>query len=315
MRLSGFSFVRNGAKLYYPVVESIKSILPIVDEFVIAVAKGDSDDTTREQIAAIGDPKVKIIDTTWDEKYFKKGVINAIQTNIAKQACNGDWLFYVQADEVVHEKYLPVITSRCEELLENQNVEGLLFRYKHFWGDYDHYHSGHGWYPHEIRIIRNRPDIYSWQSAQSFRRFDFYDNPRQESGHHKLKVARVDAEIYHYGWVRPPHLMQNKRRALDSVHWGLKRAKDFYEQAPREFDYGPLNLLAKFEGTHPAVMQGMIARMNWQDKLQYSGKPNPYREPHKHERLKYRLLSCIEKHLLGGKQIGEFKNYILLKNV
>jgi len=296
-------------------VESVKSILPIVDEFVIAIGKGDEDDTTSDKIMAIGDPKINIIDTIWDEKYFKKGVINAIQTNIAKQACSGDWLFYLQADEVVHEKYLPVIKARCEQLLHNEEVEGLLFRYRHFWGDYDHYHAGHGWYPYEIRIIRNRADIYSWQSAQSFRRFDYYDNPRQQSGHHKLKVAKVATEIYHYGWVRPPHLMQNKRRALDSVHWGLSRAGNYYEQAPKEFDYGPLNLLATFKGTHPEVMNKMIANINWKEKLQYSGKPNPYREPHKHERMKYRLLSFIEKYLTGGKQIGGFKNHILIKNV
>lgn len=312
MKISGFSFVRNGIKLYYPVVESIKSILPIVDEFVIAVGKGDEDDTTRDQIAAIDDSKIVIIDTVWEEQFYKKGVINSIQTNIAKDACSGDWLFYLQADEVVHEKYLPIITSRCEELLDNNKVEGLLFKYKHFWGDYDHYHAGHGWYPNEIRIIRNRPDIYSWQSAQSFRRFDCYESPRQETGHHKLHVARVAAEIYHYGWVRPPHLMQNKRRALDSVHWGLNRAKDYYEKAPLEFDYGPLNLLAKFEGTHPMVMNEMIAKMNWNDKLQASGKPNPYRAPHKHEKFKYRLLSIIEKYFTGGQQIGGFKNYLLV---
>jgi len=315
MKISGFSFVRNGIKLYYPVVESIQSILPIVDEFVIAVGKGDEDDTTREQIAAIGDPKIKIIDTVWEEKYFKKGIINAIQTNIAKQACSGDWLFYLQADEVVHEKYLPVIQARCEELLDKSEVEGLLFGYKHFWGDYQHYHNSHGWYPYEIRIIRNRPDIYSWQSAQSFRRFDYYDNPRQQDGHHKLKVARVAAEIYHYGWVRPPHLMQNKRRSLDSLHWGIKRARDHYEQAPREFDYGPLNLLATFQENHPAVMASMIRKMDWQHKLQYSGKANPNRQPHKHERLKYRLLSFLEKNLFHGRQIGGFKNYILLKDL
>jgi len=313
MKISGFSFVRNGIKLYYPVVESIRSILPIVDEFVIAVGQGDPDDTTREQIAAIGDPKITIIDTIWEEQYFKKGVINAMQTNLAKAACTGDWLFYLQADEVVHERYLPIIQARCEELLTNQAVEGLLFRYKHFWGDYDHYHAGHGWYRYEIRIIRNRPDIYSWQSAQSFRRFDYYDNPRQENGHHKLKVALVDAEIYHYGWVRPPHLMQNKRRALDSVHWGSKRAHDYYEKVPKEFDYGPLNRLAVFSGTHPAVMQERIAQMNWKDKLQYSGRPNPYRAPHKHERLKYRLLSFIEQYVLAGRQLGGFRNYRLVK--
>ncbi len=109
--------------------------------------------------------------------------------------------------------------------------------------------------------------------------------------------------------------MQNKRRALDSVHWGLGKARNYYDKAPKEFDYGPLNLLAEFKDTHPAVMKQRIAQMNWQEKLQYSGKPNPYRKPHKHERLKYRLLSFIEKYLFGGKQIGGFKNYILLKGI
>ena len=315
MKISGFSFVRNAIKLYYPVVESIISILPICDEFIIAVGKGDSDDRTREKILSIGDPKIKIIDTVWEEKYFKKGIINAIQTNIAKEFCSGDWLFYLQADEVVHEKYLPVIKSRCQELLDNKEIEGILFKYKHFWGDYEHYHKSHGWYPYEIRIIRNRSDIYSWQSAQSFRKFDYYDNPRQKDGTHKLKVAKIDAEIYHYGWVRPPYLMQNKRRALDSVHWGRKKAQEYYNNAPKEFDYGPLDRLAVFRETHPKVMKEMIEKMNWQDKLQYSGKPNPNREPHKHERLKFRFLSFVEKHFLCGKQIGGFKNYILIKDV
>ena len=311
MKISGFSFVRNGVKLYYPVVEAVKSMLPIVDEFVITVGRGDDDDETRQRIAAIGDPKIKIIDTVWDEKHFKGGIVNSIQTDIAMQACSGDWLFYLQADEVVHEKYLPVIEARCRELLDDESVEGLVFRYKHFWGDYDHYHAGHGWYKNEIRIVRNRPDIHSWQSAQSFRRFDYYDNPRQEDGHHKLSVARVDAEIYHYGWVRPPHLMQNKKRALDTVHWGVKRAEKFYGTSPQEFDYGPLNLLARFEDTHPHVMQDRIAQMSWKEKLQYSGKPDPRREPHKHEKLRNRVLSKLEK-IMRGRELGGFHNYILL---
>lgn len=313
MKLSGFSFVRNGIKLYYPVVESVKSILPIVDEFVIAVGRGDDDDTTKQQLENIGDSKIKIIETEWEEKYFKKGIINAIQTDIAKKECTGDWLFYLQADEVVHEKYLPVVEARCEELLDDQEVEGLLFGYKHFWGDYKHYHTGHGWYPYEIRVIRNREDIHSWQSAQSFRKFDYYDNPRQPEGHHKLKVAKADAEVYHYGWVRPPHLMQNKRKALDSVHWGLGKAKNHYEKAPEEFDYGPLNLLSEFKETHPQVMEEKIKEMDWENKLQYTGKSNPYREKHKHEKTKYRIISFLERYLNGGKQLGGFKNYILLE--
>ncbi|UCE18468.1 MAG: hypothetical protein JSV84_16705 [Gemmatimonadota bacterium] len=315
MTISGFSFIRNGIKLYYPVVESIRSILPICDEFVVAVGAGDDDDTTREKIASIDDPKIKIIDTVWDSKYFVKGIINAIQTDVAKGACTGDWLFYLQADEVIHEKYLAVIQHRCEELLSNENVEGFLFKYRHFWGDYWHYHDCHGWYPYEIRIIRNRSYIHSWQSAQSFRRFDYYDNPRQKNGTHKLKVARMNAEIYHYGWVRPPSIMQQKKRALHSVHWGFKRAQEHYDQLSHEFDYGPLNRLPVFTGTHPKVMEERLKEIDWQDRLQFSGKPNPRREKHKHERLKYRFLTFLEKTIHAGQPIGGFNNYILLKNV
>ncbi len=315
MTISGFSFVRNGIKLYYPVQEAIRSILPICSEFVIAIGQGDPDDKTREQVATLKDPRIKIIDTVWEEKYFKKGIINSTQTDIAMHSCSGDWLFYLQADEVVHEKFLPVIQQRCEQLQANDQVEGLLFGYRHFWGDYEHYHAGHGWYPHEIRIVRNLPQIHSYQSAQSFRWFDYYDNPRQEKGTRKLNVAAVDAQIYHYGWVRPPHLMQNKRRSLDSVHWGLQKASEHYSKERDYFDYGPLDLLEVFRGTHPRVMEKKIAEMNWRDKLIYSGKPDRSRIPHKHELFKYRLLSKVEKVFNGGRQIGGFKNYRLLKGV
>jgi hypothetical protein len=313
MKISGFSFVKNGAKLYYPIIEAIQSILPICDEFIVAVGKGDEDDNTREQIEAIGDPKIQIIDTVWNEKYFKKGIINAYQTDIAMKACSGDWLFYLQSDEVVHEKYLPVIKERCEELLNDEEIEGLLFKYKHFWGDYTHYQDGHGWYPNEIRIVRNREYIHSWQSAQSFRNFDTYFNPRQPEGTRKLIVAKVNAEIFHYGWVRPPHLMQSKKKALDSVHWGLKKAEDVYDNASEEFDYGPLDRLAFYNDTHPKVMEGRIKSLDWEEKLQYSGSPNPNRKLHKHEQLKYRFLSFLEKHFTRGKQIAGFRNYILSK--
>lgn len=315
MLISGFSFVRNGVKLYYPVEESIRSILPIVEEFVIAVGKGDPDDETREVIAGIGDPKIRIIDTVWDERFFEKGAINAIQTDIAKTACSGSWLFYLQADEVVHEKDLALIRRRCEVLLDNERVEGFLFRYLHFWGDYEHVHRGHGWYPREVRIIRNRADIHSFESAQSFRVFDTYTHPRQQGGTRKLRVAAADAEIYHYGWVRPPRLMQTKKRAFHTIHWGPGRAKRVYDQAPAVFDYGPLNRLPVFRDKHPLVMEKRIAAMDWKAELQYQGRPDPAREKHKHEKFKYRFLTLLERCLTGGREIGGFKNYDLLKHL
>ncbi|MBC8278103.1 MAG: hypothetical protein H8E46_07720 [FCB group bacterium] len=305
MNISGFSFVRNGIKLYFPVIESIKSILPICDEFVVAVGKSDSDDGTRDAILSIGDDKIKIIDTDWDD-YEQKwhGHINAIQTNIALDACQGDWCFYVQADEIVHEKYLPEIKRRCAELLGDNRVEGLLFKYKHFWGDYHHYQNGHGWYSKEIRIVKNNIKVYSHLSAQSFKIDD-----------RKLNVAEVDADIFHYGWVRPPNLMQNKRRALHSIHWGKEKTGERFKDEPQVFDYGPLDRLAVFKDSHPAVMDAKLKEIDWQESLQMSGKPDKNREPHKHEKVKYRILTFIENNILRGKRLGEYKNYNLIKNV
>ncbi|TVR81545.1 MAG: hypothetical protein EA412_02640 [Chitinophagaceae bacterium] len=315
MKISGFSMVKNGYKLYYPIKEAIQSILPIVDEFVIAVGDCDEDDKTIEIIEGINSSKIKIIHTKWDLKKYPRGMENAHQTDIAKSACTGDWLFYLQADEVVHEKYLDVITKRCEELYEDKEVEGLLFKYKHFWGDYNHYHRAHGWYPYEIRIVRNDPEIHSWESAQSFRRIPGFDmlNYRQKEGTYKLNVALVDAEIYHYGFVRPPDFMQNKTKALADIH--QSRGAD--EKNKKEFalfDYGPLGKLEKFKETHPAVMQNKIESFDWADMLNYTGSDNKKRKEHRHERFKNRFMTLIENTFFGGEEILGFKNYNLLKN-
>ena len=314
MRISGFTFIKNAVKLYFPIREVVLSILPLVDEFVVVVGDCDADDTTRKEVESIDSPKVRIVDTVWDLEAYPRGMENAHQTDIAKSYCSGDWLFYLQGDEVIHEKDLPVIQARCEELLHVKEIEGLLFRYKHFWGDYDHYHNSHGWYKHEIRIIRNDPDIHSWESAQSFRRIPNFDgiNYRQQAGTHKLKVAKVDADVYHYGWVRPPRLMQNKKKALDTIHHGHASVAKTYQAAPPLFDYGDLSQLTTFKGTHPKVMEEFISRFDWQDQLRYASAPLN-RPKFKHEKMKYRILSWIENQILGGRVLGGFKNYVLVK--
>lgn len=314
MKISGFTFTRNVSKLYYPIKESILSILPICDEFIIALGKGDEDDNTRELVESINSPKIKIVETEWDTDKFPNGTENAHQTDIAISHCSGDWLFYVQADEVVHEKYLPAIKSRCEELLDNHEVEGLLFKYKHFFGDYEHYINHHGWYQNEIRIVRNKPDIHSFESAQSFRRIPNFDGKsyRKQEGTFKLKVASVDAYIFHYGWVRPPKYMQSKKKALDSIHKGDKKADELYKERVAEFDYGPLKHLPKFKDTHPAVMAEKMKDFTWASSLNYKTNEKPNRPKFKHEKTKYRFVSFLERNLNGGKHFFPFKNWELL---
>src|SRR5699024_9924429 len=137
------------------VKQSIASILPIVDEYVFALGEGDKNDKTREELLSLNSDKLKIINTVWDIEKYPNGMENAHQTDIAKEACTGDWLIYLQADECIHEKYLDIIVNKCRERLNDDRVEGFLLKYRHFFGDYNHYAHQHGWYQNEIRIIRN----------------------------------------------------------------------------------------------------------------------------------------------------------------
>jgi hypothetical protein len=314
MKISGFTFIKNGAKLYFPIRQSIESALDIVDEFVVALGDCDPDDKTLEELEKINNPKLKIIHTVWDLKKYSRGTENAHQTDLAKAECSGDWLLYLQGDEVIHEEDHNEIVSKCKQHLNDERVEGLLFKYRHFWGDFDHFHQSHTWYPNEIRIIRNDPEIHSWESAQSFRRIPKFDGVdyRQQAGTFRLKVIPIDAYIYHYGWVRPPSIMVNKKKALDTIHKGKEKANELYESVADRFNYGPLGNLSKFKGSHPKVMHDWIQRHDWADELNYS-KTRKRGQIHKHERLKYRLISFIENKLLGGRQLGGFKNYIIIK--
>ena len=170
MKVSGFTFVRNAIKYDYPVVEAILSILPICDEVVVAV--GNSDDDTLSLIKSIVSDKIKIIETIWDDSLREGGRVLAVETDkaFAAIAKDADWAFYIQGDEIIHEKYHPAIRKAMQENLLNKKIDGLLFNYEHFYGSYDYVGESYRWYRREIRIIRNNPDIFSYRDAQGFRK-------------------------------------------------------------------------------------------------------------------------------------------------
>ena len=105
--ISGFTFIRNGVDLGFPFEASIRSLLPLVDEFVIAVGAGNDD--TLARVKAIGDPKIRIIETRWNERMADRGFVYAQQKMIAQYSCTGVWAFYLEGDEVDHEDDLAVI--------------------------------------------------------------------------------------------------------------------------------------------------------------------------------------------------------------
>ncbi len=273
MKVSGFTFCRNAVKYDYPVVESIRSVLPLCDEFVVNV--GRCEDGTLQLIQSIGDPKIKIVESVWDETLRKDGLIYSQQTNIALAQCKGDWAFYIQADEVVHEDDLPLLQQSMRRHLGNPAVKGLLFRYLHFVADY---WSTNPWFYHKaVRIIRNNGEVESCGDAVGFH----FKPTRQylQSGP-KEWLAHSGARIFHYGWVKDPKTMLAKVKEQIGFHHDRtpppEQAKLYRQEA---FHYDDYAVLKEFRGGHPSVMRGRIAAARrWGTRRNRWLNPQFYRE-------------------------------------
>jgi glycosyltransferase involved in cell wall biosynthesis len=288
MFVSGFTIVRNAIKYDYPVVESICSILPLCDEIIVLV--GNSTDGTLELIQSIQSDKIKIFESVWDDSLREGGRVLAVETDKAKKLVDpsADWCVYIQADELFNDEYYDEISSAMQNNLHNKEIEGLLFSYKHFFGNFNYVANSRGYYRNEIRIVRNLPDIVSYKDAQGFRR-----------GDNKLKVKKSGGEVFHYGWVRDPETMKEKIKNFHQL-WHTDDWIKAQEEAINHFDYSDIDDLLPFLGQHPKCIQNRIKEKNW-----------PFEPKWNKEKIsiKNRLLYWFESKT--GYRIGEYKNYIL----
>ena len=294
MKVAGFTFIRNAVKNDYPIVEAITSILPVCDEFIVAL--GNSDDETGDLIKGINSPKIKIINTVWDDSLRDGGSVFAAETDKAFHAisADADWAFYIQGDECVHEKYLPLIKKEMEDNLADSKVEGLLFKYLHFYGSYDYYGHSRRWYRREIRIVRNNNAIHSYRDAQGFRWND-----------RKIQVKLIDAYIYHYGWVKPPSGLANKLRNFNRFyHDDAWMAENLPETFEFDYTYKNPDRLIHFTSAHPAVMQSRIAATNWNLNIDLKAL-------NKKMTFRRKALQKIED--WTGWRVSEYRNYKLIK--
>ncbi len=287
MKITGFTIIKNAVLNDYPVVEAVRSILPVVDEMIISIGK--SEDNTEDLIKSIASDKIRIVHSVWDTHLHKGGEVLAIETNKAMQAigADADWLFYIQGDEVVHEKYHAAIKEAANRYKDDKNIDGLLFKYLHFYGTYDYFGDSRRWYNREVRIIRNDKSITAYRDAQGFRR-----NGK------KLPVKPIDAYIYHYGWVKSPQQMMEKQKNV--IELWVENKEDWSKLQPGDFfDFSnQYDSLQKFTGTHPLVMQDRITKQHWQIELDTQKK---------YFSAKDRVLHWIERKT--GKRLFDFRNY------
>lgn len=248
MKVSGFTIIRNGEIFAYPFKEAILSILPLCDEMIVNIGK--SDDDTLKIISSIDNTKLKIFESEWDMN-LKGGLVLSVETNKALKECTGDWCIYIQSDEVLHEKYHENVSEAMLKYLNDENTEGLRFRYKHFYGSYDYYQDNYRkWYIKETRVIKNSENIISWGDAMDFRHKDGS----------KLKVKDINAEIYHYGWVRPPDKLLHKRKEFEKLY---NKGEEVEKKISEFKNYDDLGNLKRFTDAHPKVMLERISFSKW----------------------------------------------------
>lgn len=286
MKVCGFTFIRNAVQFDYPIVEAITSVLPMCDLFIVLV--GNSDDNTRNVIERIGSDKIRIHDSIWDDTLREGGKVLADETNKAMKLLPDDttWAFYIQGDEVIHEKYHKLIHDAMHQYKYDIKVEGLLLNYNHFYGSYDFIGDSTNWYRKEVRIIRKDSEIYSFRDAQGF----------QKKGR-PLKVKPVDAYVYHYGWVKPPEKQMAKQKYFHKL-WHSDEWVEKNILPTSKFDYSQIDSLAHFKGNHPKVMENRILASNWQFNFDPTKKKLS---------LKSKFKLSLEK--ITGYRIGEYKNY------
>ena len=286
--ISGFTIVRNAVRLDYPIVPAIRSILEVCDEVVVNVGK--SDDDTRDLVAGVGDPRVRILDTVWD---FSRGSeALALETNRAMAACRGAWGVYIQADEVLHEAGAATLRRRLREWDGDARVEGLLVDYHHFFGDFDTIATDRHWYRREVRAVRLGRDIRSYQDAQGF---------RVGPASRRVRARATGARMFHYGWARPLPSMRRKLVAAQDVFPELADRLAARAAQPEALGWTPL--LRPFNGAHPDAAQSWIAPRRAAAAGWTTGPPR-LRLSH----LRLYVSDWIER--LTGARLFEYRNYV-----
>ncbi len=290
MKISGFTICRNGVRLGFPFLESLRSLAPLCDEIVVAL--GDSSDETAEQLERLKVElkevtQLKFIPTQWNLESIKGGSELARQTNIALEACENEIAFYLQADEVLHENDYPTLRKDIELLAQHPQAASLLLQWTHFFGNAKQIVHSRKWYRREIRVIKKSSGLKSFKDAQSFRK-------PIHSHWEKLPTIESSARVFHYGWIRPSELMAVKANEFQ-FWWSGKSGKNNKESIFRP-QYG----VQDFNGNHPAVMAKYLQSLPPAAKLSRQSPVNI-------ETVRLAASDVIEK--MSGWRPGEFKNF------
>lgn len=256
-RLSAYSYLYQGVAFDYPFIESLQSVLPVVDELVVTYAE-PCPDGTYEQLLRLAAhyPQLRLLPSrlwTAPDKPLDGSLIRQAAEE-AMAACTGDWLWHLQADEV----YSNADAKKVRELVNvshHQDVHGFIFNVLHFYGDANTVvgpqGAAAGWYLQCVRLSRKGAGQHEG---------DAWTQSLIPAVAHGLR--RTDITLYHYGHLRQAAVAEDKNRFMYSLY----RADG---QRPAHFvrPEQTQHCLVPFDGQHPESMAPRLARQRLQSQL------------------------------------------------
>ena len=153
--ISGYTTTKDCIKAQYPWRESIKSMLGFCDEVV--VVDGGSKDGTLEELYkwAEAEPKLQVhlVERNWNDPRF--AVFDGAQKAEARKRCTGQFLWQMDADEIVVESDWEKISQLCKDF--PKEVDLISLPVVEFWGGHDKVRVDVN--PWKWRLSRNLPHI------------------------------------------------------------------------------------------------------------------------------------------------------------
>ena len=149
-KISGYTTTYN--IIDYPFKESIKSMLGFCDEVV--VVDGCSDDGTWEELEKLAetDDRIQLYQNEWD---LDEPGMDGMQKAFARALCEHDYLWQMDADEVVHEDDYEKIKAITKRFPSEADI--LHLPVVELWGSPDTVTGRrHSW---KWRMSRNKPQI------------------------------------------------------------------------------------------------------------------------------------------------------------
>jgi glycosyltransferase involved in cell wall biosynthesis len=193
--ISGLTIVRNALSNGYQIAEVIDCLRVISDQIV--VLDGYSTDGTYEYLRT--QPDIKIHRDEWNCS-SRKGLEFARITDLGIKRCKGDYIFYLQADEVLHHRDI----LQIPKLIGDHN--SLTMTFLHIRYDFDYMLKGG--YKRAIRFFKNNKVRSHWDAYS----FEGNVSPSFDS----------DINLYHVGYVFVRNILQKM----------INHSNNFYIDAP-----------------------------------------------------------------------------------